>query len=110
MSMCKYASVCTYANGLGCHTTTTTLFSSEQKNENHQREKRASGRSFVPEGDDLVGVRPDRDAKGTCQAKVSKLDVPLGVNQQVLRLEVAVQDSVRVAKLDSLEQLEHVAL
>ena len=64
----------------------------------------------IPECDDLVSVRPDRDAKGTCEAKVGKLDVSFMVNQQVLWLEVSVQNSVRVAELNPLEQLEHVAL
>lgn len=41
----------------------------------------------------LVGVRPQRDAERPRQAKVGDLEVPGLVDQEVLRLEVAVKDS-----------------
>lgn len=55
-------------------------------------------------------VRTHWDAKGTGKAKVGELDVAVRVNQQVLRLQVAVQHTVRVAELDALEELPHIAL
>ena len=57
-----------------------------------------------------MGVRTHWDAKGTGKAKVGELDVAVRVNQQVLRLQVAVQHTVRVAELDALEELPHIAL
>ena len=85
--------------------------------------------SAVPEGDDLgrvsfgmlrvevvkridylVGVCAERDAKGSGQAKIGELEVALLVNEQVLRLQVAVQDAVGVAVADAGAQLVHELL
>ena len=64
----------------------------------------------VPQRDDLVGVRPQRDAKGSREAEVRKLEVPVAVDQQVLRLQVAVQHAVAVAVAHALAQLAHELL
>lgn len=48
-------------------------------------------------GKDLVGVGAQRDAEGAREAKVGELEVVPFVDQQVLRLEVAVQDAVGMA-------------
>src|SRR5690242_19283230 len=60
----------------------------------------ATGQDFgcaVPESDNLVGVGAKRDTKGARETKVGQLQVALAVNQQVLRLEIAVQDPMAVA-------------
>lgn len=62
--------------------------------------------SAVPEGDDFVGVGAERNAEGTGQAKVGELQVALFVDEEVLRLEVAVQDTVGVAVAHAIEKLE----
>jgi hypothetical protein len=84
----------------------------------------------VPEGDDLervslsmseegemlqrdsylVGVGAQGDTKGSCQTEISKLKVTLLVNEQVLGLQVAVQDAMRVAVADTSAQLVHELL
>ena len=57
-----------------------------------------------------MGVRPNRDAECPGEAEVGKLDVAVLVDEQVLRLQIAVEDPVRVAELDPGEELPHVAL
>ena len=64
----------------------------------------------VPQGDDLVSVAPLRHREGSGQAEVSQLDDAELVEQQVLRLKVPVENSVRVAVGDAFEQLLEVAL
>jgi hypothetical protein len=44
-----------------------------------------------------VGVRPQRDTECACQTKVRKLEVVSLVDEQVLRLQVTMQNPVRVA-------------
>ena len=44
--------------------------------------------SPVPEGHHFVSITSHRNTEGPCQPKVSQLDLPLGVHQQVLRLEI----------------------
>jgi hypothetical protein len=60
----------------------------------------------VPEGDDFVSVSAERNTKGASQTKIGQLQVALLVDEQVLRLEIAVQDAVRVAVTGALEELE----
>lgn len=64
----------------------------------------------VPERHDLVGVRAQRDAKGAGEAKVSKLEIAVSINKQILRLEIAMQHAVRVAVADALAEMEHELL
>ena len=64
----------------------------------------------VPERDDLVGVGADGEGEGAGEAEVGELDGAAVVDEQVLRLEVAVEDAVRVAVRDARQQLLHVAL
>lgn len=54
--------------------------------------------SAVPERDDLVRVVADRDAEGAAQAEVGDLDHAFLVDQQVLRLQIAVEDAAAVAE------------
>ena len=54
-----------------------------------------------------MGVGPQGDTKRAGQAKVGKLQVALLVNEQVLRLQVAMQDAVAVAVSDAGAELLH---
>lgn len=54
----------------------------------------------------LMSERPDRDAERPRQSKVRELqEVVAAVNQQVLRLQVAVEHAVRVAVGDAPQNL-----
>lgn len=55
-------------------------------------------------------VCPQGDAKGSGETKVSKLEVSVLVDEQVLGLEVAVEDAVGVAEVKTLNKLECEAL
>ena len=61
----------------------------------------------VPEGDDLVGEGVDGDAEGAGEAEVGEFELALGVDEEVLGLQVAVEDAVVVAEGDALEELMH---
>lgn len=50
-------------------------------------------------------VGAQRDTKCTRKPKVGQLQVALLVDQQVLRLQVSVQDAVRMAEVDATDQL-----
>lgn len=58
----------------------------------------------------LVGVGAQWNAKGAGEAKICELQVALLVDEQVLRLEVAVQDAVAVAVAHALYKLRHELL
>ena len=55
----------------------------------------------------LVRERVYRDTKGTGETKVTQLELALRVDEQVLRLEIAVQDLVLVTEGRALEKLVH---
>jgi len=57
-----------------------------------------------------MGVRTHGDTKGASKAEISKLEATLAVDEQIVRLEVTVEDSSAVAKVDAHEQLVEVAL
>lgn len=67
-------------------------------------------RGTVPECDDLVTESVDGNAESACKTKVSELELTLVVDQQVLRLEIAMEDSVIMAEGDTAEQLVHEGL
>lgn len=48
--------------------------------------------------------------KSSGQAKVGQLDLALGVDEEVLGLQVPVENPVRVAEGQALQQLEEVTL
>jgi hypothetical protein len=54
-----------------------------------------------------MGVRAQGHAKGAREAKVGQLQVALAVDEQVLRLQVAVQHAVAVAVAHTEHQLQH---
>ena len=63
-------------------------------------------RAPIPECHDLVRVRLDRQTKGTCQTEVRQLDVlSLGVDQQVLRLEIPMENPMLVQINQRLQNL-----
>ena len=60
----------------------------------------------VPQRDDLVRVGAQRHREGAGQPEVGNLQQPGGrLHEQVLRLDVAVEDAVRVAPADPADQL-----
>ena len=66
-------------------------------------------RRAVPQRDDLVCVRAQRHGEGAREAKVGEFESAcIRVDEHVLRLEFAVQDSVRVAPRQPVEQLPAV--
>ena len=58
----------------------------------------------------LVCVSADGNPKGPCQTKVSELDLPLGVDEEILGLQVSMKNPVRVAEGQALQQLEKITL
>lgn len=52
-----------------------------------------------------MGVGTERDAECSGESKVGELEVALLVDEQVLGLEVAVQDAMRVKVVHSLDEL-----
>ena len=52
-----------------------------------------------------MGIGTHRDSEGACQPKVRELQVVRRVDEQVLRLQVAMQDAVRVAVEQARVQL-----
>lgn len=63
-----------------------------------------------PPNTHLVRVGAHGHPEGASQAEVGQFDGAVGVDEQVLGLEVAVQHAVRVAEGQALQQLEQVAL
>jgi len=57
-----------------------------------------------------VGVGAQRNAKGTSETEIGELQVAVAVDEQVLRLQVAVEHSVAVAVANALAQLAHELL
>lgn len=64
----------------------------------------------IPQSDHFVGEGVDGDAKGTRETEIAKLEKAFAVNEEILRLEIPVEDSVLVTKIDTLQQLIHKAL
>ncbi len=58
----------------------------------------------------LMCVCADGHPEGSRQAKVSELDLPLGVDEEVLGLQVSMKNPVRVAEGQALQQLEQITL
>lgn len=51
-----------------------------------------------------------RDAERSGEAEVSEFDKSVDIDEQVLRLEIAMNDTVRVTVRDATQQLVQVAL
>ena len=58
-------------------------------------------RCTIPEGDDFMGILLDGIVVGPCQSKICQLDVESfsTIDQNVLRLEIAMDDSIGVTEL-----------
>lgn len=52
-----------------------------------------------------MGICAERDAEGASETEVADFEVAVFVDEEILRLEVAVEDSVGVAVSDSGEEL-----
>mmetsp|Transcript_53722 Transcript_53722/g.154971 ORF Transcript_53722/g.154971 Transcript_53722/m.154971 type:complete len:284 (-) Transcript_53722:75-926(-) len=63
----------------------------------------------VPKGHHVVGVLPERRRGEPGEPEVADLD-PVGANQDVVRLQVAVDDQAHVARLDAGKQLLGILL
>lgn len=50
-------------------------------------------------------VRPERDPEGSCETEVGNLEVRIAVDEQILRLQVTVDDTMRVAENQTRTQL-----
>lgn len=57
-----------------------------------------------------MGVGAKRDSEGTSKTEIGQLQVTLAINEQVLRLQITVEDTVTVAVADTLAQLAHELL
>lgn len=66
--------------------------------------------SAIPQRDNLVGEGVDRDTKSSRQTEITKFQLSLAVDQEVLGFEIPMQDSVLVAEVDPLEELVHERL
>lgn len=64
----------------------------------------------VPQGDDLVCIVSNGNTESPCETKVGELEHARTVDEKVLRLEIAMQDSARVAIGDSIDQLVEIGL
>lgn len=53
----------------------------------------------------LVRIRPERDAECAGETKVGKLQVAVLIDEQVLGLQVTVENPVRVAVIEPLDEL-----
>lgn len=61
----------------------------------------------IPEGHDFVGEGVDGDSEGSGKTEIGELQLAFVVDEEVLGLQVAVQDSVRMAEVNALEKLVH---
>ena len=52
-----------------------------------------------------MSVCAQGDTESACKSKVGNLQVTVLVNEQILRLEVAVEDAARVEVIDALDEL-----
>jgi hypothetical protein len=58
----------------------------------------------------LVCVGSQRDTECSCQAKVGQFQIAITVNEQILRLEITMQNTMAVAVTNSFHQLGHELL
>lgn len=58
----------------------------------------------------LMRICADRNPEGSRQAEVGQLDFSLRIDEEVLRLQVSMKNSVRVTEGQTLQQLEQITL
>lgn len=64
-------------------------------------------RSTIPQCHHFVREGVDRDAESTGQTEVAQLELPLLINEEILRLEVSMENPILMTKGDALEELVH---
>jgi hypothetical protein len=64
----------------------------------------------IPERHNLVRVHAHGYTESASKTEIGNLEGTVAINQQILRLEVAVDDTVGVAECHTTAKLEHVAL
>lgn len=64
----------------------------------------------VPQGDDFVSVGSKGNTEGASETEIRELEVSIAVDQQVLRLEITVENTMAVAVSDTFAQLAHELL
>jgi hypothetical protein len=64
-------------------------------------------RGAVPEGDDFVSVGVHGDLEGASKAEVSDLEGVVVLEEDVGRLQIAVNDAVTVTEVEAFEELGH---
>jgi hypothetical protein len=57
-----------------------------------------------------VRICPKRDPECSSQTEIGKLEVSFGVDEKVLRFEIAMEDTVSVAEVKSFDKLESKSL
>ena len=57
-----------------------------------------------------MGVGAQRHPEGSSQSKVSQLDGPQLIDEQILGLQVSMDDPMRVAEAHPLQQLDKLPL
>ena len=67
-------------------------------------------RGAVPQRNDLVGVGAEGHTKGSRESEISKLEVTVAVDKEILGLQIAMQHAVAVAVANTLAQLAHELL
>ena len=64
-------------------------------------------RGAVPESYDFVGEGVDWDTEGSRETEICKFENALVVDEEVLGFEIAVEDSIRMTEVYTLEELVH---
>jgi hypothetical protein len=62
-------------------------------------------RSSVPKGFDFMGQSTNRYTEGSSKTKISKLDLSILINQEILRLQISMDNSLAVTMVKSIEDL-----
>lgn len=56
---------------------------------------------------DLIGESVDRDSKRSCKSEIAQLQLSFPIDQKILRLQVSMKHSVRMAVRGALQELIH---
>jgi hypothetical protein len=64
----------------------------------------------VPQRDNLMRVHTDGDSERSGESEICQFDDTIGVNEQILRFQISMQDSCLVTKKNCLQDLVCVAL
>jgi hypothetical protein len=64
-------------------------------------------RGAVPEGYDFVREGVNGDSEGSGETEIRQLELSFEVDEEILGLQIAVQDSIGVAEVNALQELMH---